>query len=101
MGVTETVNGTRPEDLAAKALAKVCHGIQQHTKQERFVLMAYVQVMMTQCSVQVLVDYLRQKGIITDDELSRRLADAYLELANQLQTRQVLMPAKPTIITPT
>ena len=87
-----------PDLRAAEDIARACHTIAGHTKVDRIALLAYIQANMTQCAVQVLVNFLRQKNMFGDAELTKRLAEAYDDMAAQL-TRSMLLavPQAPVV----
>lgn len=95
--LTLGVSGNRPEEEAAKELARSCYIVASHTRVERMALNAYVQALMTQCTVQVLVNLMLRKSLFGDAQMGRELADAYREMAKRLTDNQLLVPPRATV----
>lgn len=98
--LTLGVSGNRPEEEAAKELARACYIVASHTSVNRMALQAYVQALMTQCAVQVIVNLMLRKNVFGDAQMGRELADSYLATARQLQNNQLLVPPRATVGAP-
>lgn len=85
----------RIDDQAAETLARTAWKLAQNVPVQRLALMAYIQSAMTQCAVQVLVNFLKRKNMIPDSELTRALAEAYDDFANQIRTGEIVTPSAP------
>jgi len=95
--LTMGVSGTKPEEEAAKDLARACYIVASHTTVERMALQAYVQALMTQCTVQVIVDLMLRKNVFGDAQMGRELADAYRDMTRSIQNSQLLAPPRATV----
>lgn len=92
------MNDFSPDTVAAQDLAKACHEVANHTRVERIALLAYIQANMTQAAVQVLVNYMKEKGLFADHDMAKRLAEAYDATAAGLRQRQLLdIPRAPLV----
>jgi len=61
---------------------------------------AYIQSTMAQCSAQAIVNLLRQKNIVSEGELKRALAEAYMEREQKFHDQSVIAAPAPQVITP-
>lgn len=89
-----------PDAVAARRLAQACHDVASHTHVDRVALLAYIQANMTQMAVQVLVNYMKEKGLLNDTDMAKRLGEAYDELAERLTGPHVLAPPSAPLVRP-
>jgi hypothetical protein len=87
---------TAHDSLAVQELVRVCRGMGEHTRTEKFALVAYIQAHIAQAQCQVVFDLLLAKGMTTHEDLERRIAERVRETAKQLEDTQLVLRGVPS-----
>lgn len=87
----------KPDSIAADRLvARLTNAIKTN-KTEVVAGYALVQANMAHCSMQAIIDLLRHKNIISENEISAALALSYNKRSDSLVERSIIAPPAPQV----
>jgi hypothetical protein len=84
------------DSLALTQLVTVARQIGEHTRMEKFAMYAYIQAHVAQAQCQVVFDLLREKGMLTDSDLERRITERINDCTQRLRDTQLIHSGLPT-----
>jgi predicted deacylase len=87
----------KPDAIAADRLTMRLTNAIKTNKTEVVAGYALVQANMAHCSMQAIIDLLRHKGVISEQELSQALASNYNKRADSLVERSIIAPPAPQV----
>lgn len=78
------------EREALRALTRAVAGVAEHTSADKFVRVAYTNGAISQAICRVAINLMIEKGMVTHEEVGKRLAESLLECAKEVEDTQLV-----------
>lgn len=100
--MAEKILGDDPIDLAEmKKFQEACQRVVNGSRVDRAAAMAYIMSMSAQVTTQALIDLLKQKGLASEGDIRRAIANGYKEQHDRLSGEQgVILTPGPAVRKP-